>query len=236
MFCNKNINNEVFYIVHDSLYWMMQKTLSHISNLKIIPFEKRNSLQAFDYHFNICTIIKFLNLRYEDIYSNYYLQSLSGMKVDNVLSTTKKNIIVQWKSYYESKSINLKFLISLFISKQVNWISIQKNLTTEENEILKKYGVQNCGEKIDKGGAFENTIYLIKNSNLTITCDTSIAHVAGTLNAKTCLLLPHDAEWRWTKDKSSNWYPDMQLFRGEFSYKNKCEDYTKCIDDIRVLI
>jgi hypothetical protein len=50
--------------------------------------------------------------------------------------------------------------------------------------------------------------------DLVITVDTMVAHLAGALGARTWLLLPYDADWRWLLDREdSPWYPSMRLFR-----------------------
>ena len=50
--------------------------------------------------------------------------------------------------------------------------------------------------------------------DLIITCDTSIAHLAGGMGKPTWLLLHHLPEWRWgIEGDSTFWYPSMKLFR-----------------------
>jgi hypothetical protein len=47
-----------------------------------------------------------------------------------------------------------------------------------------------------------------------VTCDTSIAHLAGALGRPVWTALKHDAEWRWLRGRdTSPWYPTMRLFR-----------------------
>lgn len=47
-----------------------------------------------------------------------------------------------------------------------------------------------------------------------ITCDTSIAHLAGALGRPVFVLLKHVPDWRWILDREdSPWYPTMRLFR-----------------------
>jgi hypothetical protein len=50
--------------------------------------------------------------------------------------------------------------------------------------------------------------------DLVITCDTSVAHLAGALGVPVWVALKHVAEWRWLRDREdSPWYPTMRLFR-----------------------
>ena len=50
--------------------------------------------------------------------------------------------------------------------------------------------------------------------DLVVTCDTSIAHLAGALARPVWVALKSDAEWRWMIERDdSPWYPTMRLFR-----------------------
>jgi len=61
---------------------------------------------------------------------------------------------------------------------------------------------------------FADTAALISALDLVITCDTSVAHLAGALGKQTWVLLPSVADWRWQYDpEDSAWYPTMRLFR-----------------------
>lgn len=65
-----------------------------------------------------------------------------------------------------------------------------------------------------KARAFVDTAAIISNLDLVITCDTSIAHLAGALGARTWLALDAAADWRWLAERDdSPWYPTMRLFR-----------------------
>ena len=54
----------------------------------------------------------------------------------------------------------------------------------------------------------------MKNLDLVIACDTSIAHLAGALGVPVWLALPLVPDWRWLLERpDSPWYPTMRLFR-----------------------
>jgi len=61
---------------------------------------------------------------------------------------------------------------------------------------------------------FAETAALIANLDLVITCDTSVAHLAGAMGKPTWIALPFAAPWRWMTDRTdSPWYPTVRLFR-----------------------
>ncbi len=58
------------------------------------------------------------------------------------------------------------------------------------------------------------TAALMKNLDVIITIDTSLAHLAGAMGLKVWMPLCWDADWRWgEQDTSSYWYPDVHLVR-----------------------
>ena len=62
-----------------------------------------------------------------------------------------------------------------------------------------------------------------------ISVDTAVAHLAGALNRPTWLLLPHNADFRWLKDRpDSPWYPSMRLFR-----QSQHGDWAGVVEDLR---
>ncbi|HEX5127125.1 MAG TPA: tetratricopeptide repeat protein [Rhodocyclaceae bacterium] len=63
-------------------------------------------------------------------------------------------------------------------------------------------------------GDFSDTAALIKQLDLLITIDTSIAHLGPALGIPTWVLLPRSADWRWgTAESQTPWYPQSRLFR-----------------------
>jgi len=65
-----------------------------------------------------------------------------------------------------------------------------------------------------QAGRSEDAIALIRELDLIVTVDTSVAHLAGTLGTSTWLLLPFAPDWRWLAGRAdSPWYPATRLFR-----------------------
>ena len=98
----------------------------------------------------------------------------------------------------------------------VRLLSLQKNLGVEQLKNLPAgLRVETLGKDFDEGpNAFADTAAVMDHLDLTISCDTSIAHLAGALGRTTWLALRYAADWRWMLDRSdSPWYPTMRLFR-----------------------
>lgn len=61
---------------------------------------------------------------------------------------------------------------------------------------------------------YSDTAFVLRQLDLVISVDTSVAHLAGALNVPTWLLLPYNADFRWLRNRAdSPWYPSMRLFR-----------------------
>jgi predicted O-linked N-acetylglucosamine transferase (SPINDLY family) len=98
----------------------------------------------------------------------------------------------------------------------VHLISLQKGPGTEQLEQLAdRFPVTDVGSQLDEAtGAFMDTAAVMKNLDLVVTSDTSIAHLAGALGVPVWLALSAVPDWRWLLDRDdSPWYPSMRLFR-----------------------
>ena len=75
--------------------------------------------------------------------------------------------------------------------------------------------VETLAASFDTGAdAFVDTAAAMTCLDLVVTCDTSIAHLAGALAVPVWVALKSDAEWRWLTGRAdSPWYPTMRLFR-----------------------
>jgi tetratricopeptide (TPR) repeat protein len=114
------------------------------------------------------------------------------------------------------RSIPLTEFAPLAAAKNVRLISLQKGFGVEQLENLpREMRVETLGDDFDAGAdAFVDSAAVIAELDLVVTCDTSIAHLAGALGRPVWVALKKDAEWRWLRDREdSPWYPTMRLFR-----------------------
>lgn len=55
---------------------------------------------------------------------------------------------------------------------------------------------------------------MVKQLDLVISSDTSVAHLCGAINAPVWIPLQKYPDWRWTnKGEDTKWYPSAKLFR-----------------------
>ena len=68
-------------------------------------------------------------------------------------------------------------------------------------------------DDIDMNKAFTDTISILRNIDVLVTIDTSIAHLAGVMGIKTLLLIGYTSEWRWFDNDDKVWYESVDIIR-----------------------
>ena len=120
------------------------------------------------------------------------------------------------RSAVANKSIQLKQFEIINNIPGVSLYCLQKMSGEDQLESLPDgFTIHTFGPDFDNNnGRFMDTAAVMKNLDLVLTVDTSIAHLAGGLGVPVWVLLPEPADWRWMLRKyDSPWYPEMKLFR-----------------------
>jgi hypothetical protein len=98
----------------------------------------------------------------------------------------------------------------------IRLVSLQKGFGTEQ--------IESCREAVPAAQwsdaadltaeALLDTAAAMKNLDLVIAVDTSVAHLAGALGVPVWVAMPLASDWRWLLDREDTpWYPTMRLFR-----------------------
>ena len=113
------------------------------------------------------------------------------------------------------RSFPLSALESVAHVPGVRLISLQKNEGAEQLATLPEgMQVETLGDFDSGADAFADTAAAMECLDLIVSCDTSIAHLAGALARPVWIALKHVPEWRWMLEgERSPWYPSMRLFR-----------------------
>ena len=115
-----------------------------------------------------------------------------------------------------ARSAPLAAFAPLAATPGVRLISLQVGFGVEQLDALPAgMRVETLGPDFDAGpDAFLDAAAAMSGLDLVVTCDTSIAHLAGALARPTWVALKKDAEWRWLRDREDlPWYPTLRLFR-----------------------
>lgn len=143
----------------------------------------------------------------------------------------KKRVGLFWrgkrKARNDNRSIDFSVIKSLFANESIEFVVLQKDITTPEFIELKKYNNVTMldHDLID----FDETAAVMANLDLMISIDSAPVHLAGAIGIKTFALLPFAVDWRWMTDRTdSPWYPDTVLYR-----QKTAGDWSTVIDEVK---
>jgi hypothetical protein len=98
----------------------------------------------------------------------------------------------------------------------VKLFSIQQIHGIEQLKALEgKFPVTDLGPRLNQTtGPFMDSAAVMMNLDLTITCDSSPAHLAGALGVPVWMPISNTPDWRWLSHREDTpWYPSMRIFR-----------------------
>ncbi len=160
-------------------------------------------------------------------YNNSYLTSDLNLtkKLKNNFKTKNKYICgLSWISKNNdigvNKSISLHMLKSILSIKNIEFIDLQYNDTSDErNKFYKESGIKiNKIESIDNFNDLNGVVSLIDICDFVITVSNTNAHISGSIGKETFLLLPKGKGklWYWSSlNKKSLWYNCIRIFEQE---------------------
>ncbi len=109
------------------------------------------------------------------------------------------------------RSIALERFAAVLSAPEIDFISVQKDVSEAQAAILDAHGVLQLGQHFTD---FADTAAVVAMLDLLVAVDTSVAHLAGAMGKAVALLLPFSPDWRWLMHRSdSPWYPSMRLYR-----------------------
>lgn len=113
----------------------------------------------------------------------------------------------------DRRKISLKFFNKFF--DKFNIFIIQKDISSEDKNIVNNNSNMFFLGDDPKWKNFTDTSAIIENMDYIVSIDTSIIHLAGSMNKPSLLLLSKPAEWRWGQDNKStpNWYQSLNILR-----------------------
>lgn len=127
------------------------------------------------------------------------------------------------KSRYDAhRSIPLAQLAPLFDLPGVQFYSLQVGLRDRDRNAFKQFSARNHAARplIDLAADltdFRETAHAMRELDLMVTCDTSVAHLAGTVGVRTLVMLTaFRTYWLWIEQReTSPWYPSIRTIRQE---------------------
>jgi Glycosyltransferase family 9 (heptosyltransferase). len=120
-------------------------------------------------------------------------------------------VIDQWSGQHQANPRSIAAQELLFLTKIPGISLYNLHKDSADTQLLSPITFDDFD---NSHGRFMDSAALMKNMDLIITVDTSIAHLAGALGAPTCLLLSTESDYRWLTDRhDSPYYPSLTIFR-----------------------
>ena len=203
------LSNNVTLLIQNSISNIFKKD---IPNLKIIPNENLND-KRFDFKISLGSLIKFFYKEKidENLLIDKKKNDLFKLPFDN-LNQDKLNIGITWSGSFKGpnepyRSIPLKSLNKL-LSLDVNFYCLQKEIWERDIIQLNKTKITNLGNY-----SLNDMVSIIQNLDLVISSDTSILHLAASLNKETWGLLNLHPDWRWGAFNEIHPYKSLKIFQ-----------------------
>jgi len=135
---------------------------------------------------------------------------------------SKKRLALCWRgspkhSFNGIRSMSLEMLLPLTTLSDWQCYSMQFDATSAELSGCQAHGVIDLTHYCQD---YYDTAQWLRQMDLVISVDTSLAHLAGSLAIPVWILLAVYNDWRWQRDSSDSvWYPSATLFR-QTKYKD----------------
>lgn len=199
------------------LYQLFKDSFPQIEVMDLFYDERELN---FDYHVPFLSVPYVLKLNNKDIFMHkdkYLKADINKIKYykDTFFNNDKLKITIKWQgnTYYETdRVIDVEAFEPLF---KINNAKIYSAQTFEGSENLSKLSDKyDITDLADSFKDFSYTAAAIENTDIIISSDSSLAHLAGALGKSCIILLPYNYNWRWHTDLNvCDWYDSVKLYR-----------------------
>ena len=199
------LTNNVTFLVQKNIIDIFKKD---IPNLKVVSKENFHD-NKFDFKISLGSLVKFF---YKEKIDESLLTNNSLFDLPFILNKNKLNVGIAWSGSFNGpnepyRSIPLKALNRIF-SLDINFYCLQKEIWERDLIQFEKTNIKNLGEY-----SLGDMVAIIQKLDLVISSDTSILHLAASLNKETWGLLNLYPDWRWGAFNKIHPYKSLKLFQ-----------------------
>ena len=237
----KNLGYDVTFAAHPEMVDLL-KTSPDLDGIRVehsLPDILPTSFSFRTFSMSLPYLMQdFLKEKPKPLYIDSSRIDKNKLKITNLinekLNTKKLKVGISWSGNPKhwrdkNRSIDLEIYKDLFRLKNIDFFVLQKISNKSNNDILKKF--ENVHDLSKSLKDFIHTAYFTSAMDCIITVDTSLVHLAGSMNKETFLLCPKVPDWRWGVDEKQAWYPSVQLIR-----QKEVDDWSSCFSEaIRML-
>ena len=200
---------------------MKRLTEYNFPNVRYVGMSDYIDVNSYDYATPELCMIYNLGMNFYNIpFSESYLkvdENIIKEKAEIIsnICSQKRKIGLYWQGnpmILKNRSVRLSNFIPLIENEKNKVFSFQISDVDKESDALKnQLKIFDLAPYISD---YMDTAAFLKNMDVLITIDTSIAHLAGAIGIKTFLMLPYDTEWRWFEDtETTPWYDSVKIFK-----------------------
>ena len=219
--------NEFFVSLDPRLTSLFRRSFSWAKNVTFSSSQEKIIESNYDFHLPMGNLGGFFRNSIKDFTSHpiAYLKP-NETQVNNLKSRIKKGnhkiCGISWISKNqeigEEKSLTLIQLLPILTLPNITFIDLQYGDTSlEKNNIFDLFGIEiKSISEIDNFNNLDGITSLVNVCDFIVTTSNVTAHIAGALNKKTYLLLPHGYGkiWYWGESSErSLWYPSIKIYR-----------------------
>ena len=194
----------------------LRELLSQLENVELAKINSEG-YDDFDYHCPLMSLPFALNIKPDNItFRDGYLRCNSDdLKYwsTRLSDIRAPKIGIAWRGNPNnendsSRSINLQTFVD-GMPKGCALFSLQKDIPEKDRDLFEQTShLQHFGVDL------KQTAALCAAMDVIVSVDTSIAHLAGALGQKTCLLLAHTPDFRWGMSREDSlWYSSIRVYR-----------------------
>jgi tetratricopeptide (TPR) repeat protein len=199
------LTKNVTFLVQKNIIDIFKKD---IPNLKVVSKENFHD-NKFDFKISLGSLLKFF---YKENIDENFLINNGLFNLPFILNKDKLNIGIAWSGSFNGpnepyRSIPLKALNKIF-SLDVNFYCLQKEIWERDLIQFEKTNIKNLGDY-----SLGDMVTIIQKLDLVISSDTSILHLAASLNKETWGLLNLYPDWRWGAFNKIHPYKSLKLFQ-----------------------
>ncbi len=208
-----NVSNKITFVVQENI----KNLFKEVKNINIKTYDQCKN-QKFDFKISLGSLIKFF---YKEIINSeeslIEFNHKNKIELENKIDFSKKNIGLVWSGSFLGpnepyRSIPLDCFKKI-LSLNANFYALQNEVWDRDVEYFKSSNLIDCGNyKLDELSS------LISKLDLVISSDTSILHLASSLNIETWGILCLYPDWRWGEFNRFNPYNKLKLFKQKKFY------------------
>lgn len=212
----ENYFKEIKIACHPSIIDLLKRSFKNCKNIKFNTYSNR--FPKCDKMAIMSDLPYLLKITTSFPYSNKYMVSDEKKEKEykeKYFNTDKLKVGVVWEAGAAGLREQLNRTLHISVLDEILKIENIEFYSFQYKPLLDDYKSYN--NLIDVGTefkTFDDTASALKNLDIVITVDTSVAHLAGSLGIKTFMLLPYCPDWRWFDNtETTEWYDSVRIFK-----------------------